>query len=44
MFKYDPPKNELSESGTITADKLEGPMKGKSVYDIVLVELTVHYI
>jgi len=36
MFKYDPPKNEVSESGTITADKLEGPMKGKSVYDVAL--------
>jgi len=36
MFKYDPPKNEVSESGTITADKLEGPMKGKSVYDMAL--------
>jgi len=36
MFKYDPPKNEVFESGTITADKLEGPMKGKSVYDVAL--------
>jgi CHRD domain-containing protein len=36
MFKYDPPKNEVSEFGTITADKLEGWMKGKSVYDIAL--------
>ena len=36
MFKYDPPRNEVSESGTITADKLEGPMKGKSVYDVAL--------
>jgi CHRD domain len=36
LFKYDPPKNEVSESGTITADKLEGPMKGKSVYDMAL--------
>jgi hypothetical protein len=36
LFKYDPPKNEVSESGTITADKLEGPMKGKKVYDVAL--------
>jgi hypothetical protein len=36
MFKYDSPKNEVSESGTITVDKLEGPMKGKSVYDVAL--------
>jgi hypothetical protein len=34
MFKYDPPRNEVSESGTITADKLEGPMKGKQVLDM----------
>jgi hypothetical protein len=37
MFKYDPPRNEVSESGTITSDKLEGPMKGKSVLDMALV-------
>ena len=36
LFKYDPPRNEVSESGTITADKLEGPMKGKKVYDMAL--------
>lgn len=36
MFKYDPPRNEVSDSGTITADKLEGPMKGKSVLDMAL--------
>jgi hypothetical protein len=36
LFKYDPPKNEVSESGTITADKLEGPMKGKKVYEVAL--------
>lgn len=34
MFKYDPPRNEVSESGKITADKLEGPLKGKHVSDL----------
>ena len=27
--------NEVSESGTITADKLEGPMAGKQISDLV---------
>src|SRR5918999_2624735 len=31
MFKYDPPRNEVLETGTITADNLEGPMAGKQV-------------
>jgi CHRD domain len=34
MFKYDPPRDEVLESGTITADKLEGPMEGKKVSDL----------
>jgi hypothetical protein len=34
MFKYDPPRNEVLETGAITADKLEGPMKGKHVLDL----------
>ena len=34
MFKYDPPRNGVLETGTITADKLEGPMKGKYVFDL----------
>jgi hypothetical protein len=34
MFKYDPPRDEVLETGTITADKLEGPMKGKQVSDV----------
>jgi CHRD domain len=36
MFKYDPPRNEVLETGTITADKLEGPLKGKQVSDLAL--------
>ena len=36
MFKYDPPRNEVIETGTITADKLEGPMKGKQASDLGL--------
>jgi CHRD domain len=34
MFKYDPPQDGVLETGTITADKLEGPMKGKKVSDL----------
>ena len=34
MFKYDPPRDEVLETGTITADKLEGPMMGKKVSDL----------
>jgi CHRD domain len=34
MFTYDPPRDEVLETGTITADKLEGPMKGKQVSDL----------
>ena len=36
FFKYDSPTNEVSENGTITADQLEGPMKGKRVSDLAL--------
>jgi hypothetical protein len=34
LFKYDTPMNEVSEIGTITADKLEGPMAGKQIADL----------
>src|SRR5918997_7000374 len=34
LFKYDMPMNEVSENGTITADKLEGPMAGKQISDL----------
>jgi hypothetical protein len=34
MFKYDPPRNEVLETGTITADALEGPLKSKQVSDL----------
>ena len=34
LFKYDTPMNEVSENGTITADKLEGPMAGKQIFDL----------
>jgi hypothetical protein len=33
LFKYDSPMNEVSENGTITADKFEGPMAGKQISD-----------
>ena len=34
LFKFETPKNEVSENGTITADKLEGPMQGKQISDL----------
>jgi hypothetical protein len=34
LFKYDTPMNEVSENGTITADKLEGPLVGKQISDL----------
>jgi hypothetical protein len=34
LFKYDSPMNEVSENGTITADKFEGPMAGKQISDL----------
>jgi hypothetical protein len=34
LFKYDSPMNEVSENGTITADKLEGPMTGKQISNL----------
>ena len=35
LFKYDSPMNKVSENGTITADKLEGPMAGKQLSDYI---------
>jgi hypothetical protein len=34
LFNYDSPMNGVSETGTITADKLEGPMAGKQISDL----------
>lgn len=34
FFKYDSPRNNVSETGSITADMLEGPMKGKQLSDL----------
>ncbi len=34
LFKFDSPQNEVSENGTITADKLAGPMQGKQISDL----------
>jgi CHRD domain len=36
FFKYDSPRNNVSETGSITADMLEGPMKGKPLSDLAL--------
>jgi hypothetical protein len=35
LFKYDSPMNQVSESGSFTADKLEGPWAGKQLSDAV---------
>src|SRR5919197_2544501 len=37
LFKYDSPKSQVTENGTITANKLEGPMAGKQLTDLVTV-------
>ena len=34
LFKFDSAQNQVSENGTITADKLEGPMQGKQISDL----------
>jgi hypothetical protein len=34
LFKFDKPMNQVSENGTITADKFEGPMAGKQMSDL----------
>ncbi len=34
LFKYDSPMDQVSETGSITADKLEGPMAGKQLSDL----------
>jgi hypothetical protein len=34
LFKSDKPMNEVSENGTIIADKFEGPMAGKQMSDL----------
>ncbi len=34
LLKYDFPQNQAYKSGTITADKLEGPMQGKQIADL----------
>jgi hypothetical protein len=34
LFKNDSPSNEVSENGSITPDKLEGPMAGKQLTDL----------
>ena len=34
LFKNDSPMNGVSETGSITADKLEGPMAGKQLTDL----------
>ncbi len=35
LFNYDSPMNQVQENGTITADKLEGPMQGMQISDLI---------
>ena len=35
LFKYDTPVNEVSEKGSIIANKFEGPLTGKQMSDLV---------
>jgi CHRD domain len=34
LFKYDTPMDQILETGTITPDKLEGPLAGKQLSDL----------
>ena len=34
LFEFDSPQSVVSQSGTITSDKLEGPMQGKQIIDL----------
>ena len=36
MFKYDTPQNQVSESGTISADNLTGTLQGMQVSDLII--------
>jgi hypothetical protein len=36
LFEFDDPVNEVRESGTITADKLEGPLAGKPLSELAI--------
>lgn len=36
FFRYGSPMNEVKETGTITEDMLEGPMKGKPLSELAL--------
>src|ERR671914_2808868 len=42
LFKYDTPMNEVSENGTFTADKLEGPYAGMQISEIPQTPLYVN--
>jgi hypothetical protein len=35
LFKNDSPRNEVAANGYITTDKLEGPMSGKQISDLI---------
>lgn len=35
LFKFDSPQSNLTQSGTVAANNLEGPMKGKIIPDLI---------
>ena len=35
LFKFDSPQNNLTQSGTVAANNLEGPMQGKTIPDLI---------
>lgn len=35
LFKFDSPQNIVLQNGTFTANNLEGPMKGKTIPDLI---------
>ena len=35
LFKFDSPQNNVTQSGTVAANNLEGPMQGKTIPDLI---------
>lgn len=36
LFKFDSPQNNVTKTGTIAANNLEGPMQGKTIHDLII--------
>ena len=35
LFKFDSPQNNVTKTGSIAANNLEGPMQGKTIHDLI---------